>query len=207
MGEKNNKKNFFLYLIEFFRKHKAEETYIATFVKKDISEQNLNAIANIFLICVLVYVIMEIVEIFRLIINIRGKEIKFLSLIELVMSSGILTVLTSLGLDSSWSEKGVSVFPLYILLYLLGMPIWICIRLLIHKAVEEWEESSEQIIENEKRRNIINKNVRDDYIFRENIQIFFIIFYGRILNIIGEILLFYFLLLYFLLCFCLLDLL
>lgn len=151
MGEKNNKKNFFLYLIEFFRKHKAEETYIATFVKKDISEQNLNAIANIFLICILVYVIMEIVEIFRLIINIRGKEIKFLSLIELVMSSGILVVLTSLGLDSSWSEKGVSVFPLYILLYLLGMPIWICIRLLIHKAVEEWEESSEQIIENEKK--------------------------------------------------------
>ena len=31
------------------------------------------------------------------------------------------------------------------------MPIWICIRLLIHKAVEEWEESSEQIIENEKK--------------------------------------------------------
>ena len=71
----------------------------------------------------------------------------FLSIIELIGLFAMLSVVAEIGLNSSWSSAGtIQVFPMYLLGYLAVFPIWTGIRLLMHKSMEEWEESGEQIL-------------------------------------------------------------
>ena len=104
----------------------------------------------------------------------------------------MLSVVAEIGLNSSWSSAGtIQVFPMYLLGYLAVFPIWTGIRLLMHKSMEEWEESGEQILKSAgKLISIINRNGKEDYIFQGNIRSFITMCCGRILNITGEIFLF-----------------
>lgn len=60
----------------------------------------------------MLYVVLEVIETIRLICNIKGWEIKFLSIIELIGLFAMLSVVAEIGLNSSWSSAGtIQVFP------------------------------------------------------------------------------------------------
>ena len=142
-------KNFIMYVIAVLRNHSCADTYNTTFLDgaADALPLDIHTLAKTFTVCVMLYVVLEVIETIRLICNIKGWEIKFLSIIELIGLFAMLSVVAEIGLNSSWSSAGtIQVFPMYLLGYLAVFPIWTGIRLLMHKSMEEWEESGEQIL-------------------------------------------------------------
>ena len=180
-----------MYVIAVLRNHSCADTYNTTFLDgaADALPLDIHTLAKTFTVCVMLYVVLEVIETIRLICNIKGWEIKFLSIIELIGLFAMLSVVAEIGLNSSWSSAGtIQVFPMYLLGYLAVFPIWTGIRLLMHKSMEEWEESGEQILKTQEND---NRNGKEDYIFQGNIRSFITMCCGRILNITGEIFLFY----------------
>ena len=96
----------------------------------------------------------------------------------------MLSVVAEIGLNSSWSSAGtIQVFPMYLLGYLAVFPIWTGIRLLMHKSMEEWEESGEQILKTQEN----DKHYKQE----RKRRLYFPGKYSKLLNITGEIFLFY----------------
>ena len=149
MNITGERKNFIMYVIAVLRNHSCADTYNTTFLDgvADALPLDIHTLAKTFTVCVMLYVVLEVIETIRLICNIKGWEIKFLSIIELIGLFAMLSVVAEIGLNSSWSSAGtIQVFPMYLLGYLAVFPIWTGIRLLMHKSMEEWEESGEQIL-------------------------------------------------------------
>ena len=149
MDEYNGRTEEFYYVIAVLRNHSCADTYNTTFLDgvADALPLDIHTLAKTFTVCVMLYVVLEVIETIRLICNIKGWEIKFLSIIELIGLFAMLSVVAEIGLNSSWSSAGtIQVFPMYLLGYLAVFPIWTGIRLLMHKSMEEWEESGEQIL-------------------------------------------------------------
>ena len=177
MNITGERKNFIMYVIAVLRNHSCADTYNTTFLDgaADALPLDIHTLAKTFTVCVMLYVVLEVIETIRLICNIKGWEIKFLSIIELIGLFAMLSVVAEIGLNSSWSSAGtIQVFPMYLLGYLAVFPIWTGIRLLMQKMIS-----------------IINRNGKEDYIFQGNIRSFITMCCGRILNITGEIFLFY----------------
>lgn len=149
MNITGERKNFIMYVIAVLRNHSCADTYNTTFLDgaADALPLDIHTLAKTFTVCVMLYVVLEVIETIRFICNIKGWEIKFLSIIELIGLFAMLSVVAEIGLNSSWSSAGtIQVFPMYLLGYLAVFPIWTGIRLLMHKSMEEWEESGEQIL-------------------------------------------------------------
>ncbi len=149
MNITGERKNFIMYVIAVLRNHSCADIYNTTFLDgaADALPLDIHTLAKTFTVCVMLYVVLEVIETIRLICNIKGWEIKFLSIIELIGLFAMLSVVAEIGLNSSWSSAGtIQVFPMYLLGYLAVFPIWTGIRLLMHKSMEEWEESGEQIL-------------------------------------------------------------
>lgn len=140
MNITGERKNFIMYVIAVLRNHSCADTYNTTFLDgaADALPLDIHTLAKTFTVCVMLYVVLEVIETIRLICNIKGWEIKFLSIIELIGLFAMLSVVAEIGLNSSWSSAGtIQVFPMYLLGYLAVFPIWTGIRLLMHKSMEE----------------------------------------------------------------------
>lgn len=150
MNITGERKNFIMYVIAVLRNHSCADTYNMTFLAgaADTLKLDIHTLAKAFMACIMLYVVLEVIETVRFIWNIKGREIKFLSIIELAGLFAMLSVVAGIGLNSSWSSAGtIQVFPMYVLGYLAVFPVWTGIRLMLHKSMEEWEESGEQILE------------------------------------------------------------
>lgn len=81
MNITGERKNFIMYVIAVLRNHSCADTYNTTFLDgaADALPLDIHTLAKTFTVCVMLYVVLEVIETIRLICNIKGWEIKFLS--------------------------------------------------------------------------------------------------------------------------------
>lgn len=102
MNITGERKNFIMYVIAVLRNHSCADTYNTTFLDgaADALPLDIHTLAKTFTVCVMLYVVLEVIETIRFICNIKGWEIKFLSIIELIGLFAMLSVVAEIGLNS-----------------------------------------------------------------------------------------------------------
>lgn len=100
MNITGERKNFIMYVIAVLRNHSCADIYNTTFLDgaADALPLDIHTLAKTFTVCVMLYVVLEVIETIRLICNIKGWEIKFLSIIELIGLFAMLSVVAEIGL-------------------------------------------------------------------------------------------------------------
>ena len=103
MNITGERKNFIMYVIAVLRNHSCADTYNTMFLDgaADALQLDIHTLAKTFTVCIMLYVVLEVIETIRLICNIKGWEIKFLSIIELIGLFG------SISVHWIWNERGI----------------------------------------------------------------------------------------------------
>ena len=107
MNITGERKNFIMYVIAVLRNHSCADTYNTTFLDgaADALPLDIHTLAKTFTVCVMLYVVLEVIETIRLICNIKGWEIKFLSIIELIYLMDSLSVRENIMLPKILDKK------------------------------------------------------------------------------------------------------
>ena len=77
MNITGERKNFIMYVIAVLRNHSCADTYNTTFLDgaADALPLDIHTLAKTFTVCVMLYVVLEVIETIRLICNIKGLDL------------------------------------------------------------------------------------------------------------------------------------